>query len=468
MITPVILCGGAGRRLWPASRRDLPKPFLPLLGPRSLYQETLLRVADPALFAKPVVVAAEPLRFTAADQARTIGRDIELLLEAEPKGSAMAAAAGVAHLRRDDPDAAALILPADQMVADPQAFAAACAAARAGLEAGRLVLLAARPGPEEDASDALRLWPGAPLTGAVPLRAVDRVAPAADSAAADDALCATGALLASPAALDALLERAASGLSAAAAAARDAAAPDLDFLRLAPEPYAAVAPADLDALLVASPESLALVEAEFGWRALEDWRAVWRAAPRDALDNAPLGRAHLAHAERCLVRAAPELSVSVLGLSDVAVIATPDAVLVADLNRAEAVRDLVADLDAAGAAEVREHPQVLRPWGGYESIGRGERYQVKKIWVEPGGALSLQKHFHRSEHWVVVRGAAEVTRDDETVLLRENESVYLPQGCVHRLVNPGKITLELIEVQVGSYLGEDDIIRLEDVYNRAK
>lgn len=475
MITPVILCGGSGRRLWPVSRRDLPKQFLPLLGERSLFQQTLLRVSDPDRFDRPIVVAAEPLRFIAADQARRVGASVDLLLEPEPRGTAMAVAVAAERLCRDRPDALMLAMPADHAVDHPDLFAADCDAARPVAEERTLVLFGVAP--TEPEIDYGYVSPGPePVSGAERLRpvAVFTEKPAqteAERAIAAGALWNSGMLLARADAVRATLRQDAPEIAAAAAEAVAEAEPDLDFLRLAAKAYARAPGGSIDRAVLERSDQLAVIETRCGWRDIASWDSVWRAsaenpAVADQDGNVGLGRAQFEDSRRALAHADPRMSVAVLGLDDAMVVATRDAVLVADRRRAKEVRALVDRLDREGVPEVRANPQVFRPWGSFESIGAGERYQVKKIVVEPGQKLSLQKHYHRSEHWIVVKGTAEVTRDEETLVVRENESIYLPQGCVHRLANPGKIALELIEVQVGSYLGEDDIVRLEDVYNR--
>ncbi len=471
MIIPIILCGGSGRRLWPASRPDFPKQFLPLLGARSLFQQTLLRVSDPDAFERPIVVAAEALRFVAADQARRAGVEIDLLLEPEAKGTALAIAAAAAHAAARSPGALALTLASDHAIEDAAAYQGAVAAGRAAARAGRILAFGVPPAWAE--TEYGYLVPGDPLPEA-PARSVARMiekpAPReAEAARAAGALWNSGDLLFAVDALRSRLSATAPATLAASEAAYAAAKPDLSFLRLGASAYAAAPSGAIETLLLErDPAALALIETRCGWADIGDWRAVWARSARDADGNAALGSARFLRSTGCLAHAADGLTVATLGVDDLIVAATRDAVLVADKSEAKAVRDLVEALDRDGSSAARAHPQSFRPWGSFEAIARGDRYQVKKIVVDPGGALSLQKHHHRSEHWIVVKGTAEVVRDAEELIVRENESVYLPQGCVHRLSNPGKIPLELIEVQVGSYLGEDDIVRLEDVYNRTE
>lgn len=476
-ILPAILCGGSGTRLWPASRDAYPKQFLALVGPRSTYQETLLRVAGPDMVAgayhRPLVIANHAVRFLAAEQAGLAGVPADLVIEPEGRDSAAAIAVAALWAERMSPHTPVLALAADHLVTDVPAFHAAIAAALPHARAGRIMTLGMRP--DRPATGYGYIRPGEPLSAreygeAMPAFAVARFIekPDAESAAT---LVAEGCLWNSGNFLfraDAMIEELAAQAPAvleAARAALDGATRDLDFTRLAAEAFRAAPRISIDYAVMEKTTRAGVVPAALGWSDVGTWDAVWSVSPRDADGNAVLGAVELDGCRDCLVVSEHALT-AVVGLSDAVVVTTPDAVLVTSRADAARVKDLVASLKAKGRPEANEPPRVYAPWGWYQRMDSGDRFKVKRIQVKPGGRLSLQKHMHRAEHWVVVRGTAEVTVAGQTRLLGENESTYVPIGAEHRLANPGRIPLEIVEVQVGPYTGEDDIIRIEDIYGR--
>ena len=467
-ITPILLAGGVGTRLWPVSRDGLPKQFLPLVGERSTYQQALERVADGSLFADPIVITSDAFRFFARRQAEDLRVAATILLEPMRRDSGPAIAAAAAYAAERDPDAVLLALAADHVIQDPAAFRAACAQGLAAAQGGAIVTFGITPSEPRTSYGYIR--PGEPL-GAESVRKVAAFVEKPDAATAARYL-AEGYLWNSGMFLfraDVLLEELAGFEPAMAKAAREAAAKardDIGFVRLDPEAFAASPQKSIDYAVMERTRRAAVVEGAFGWSDIGSWDAIAGVSSQDAAGNASRGAVVLMDAQDCLVHADGPLT-AVLGAKGLVVVTTPDAVLVLPRERAEEVKSLVTQLQAAGRSEATEHRRGHRPWGYYDSIDRGDRFQVKRIVVFPGGKLSLQKHFHRAEHWVVVRGTAEVTIGDERRVVQENESVYIPSGTIHRLANPGRIPLELIEVQTGSYLGEDDIVRIDDVYQRS-
>jgi mannose-1-phosphate guanylyltransferase/mannose-6-phosphate isomerase len=472
-IRPVILCGGAGTRLWPASRDSRPKQFIELVEPdTSTFRRTLERVTDPAVFEHPVVITASEARFVVAEQVQQAGLTAEIVLEPERRDSA-AAVAVAAHLAaRHSPDALVLILAADHVVSDPEAFVAACRAAAEGAAAGLIMTLGIKPtGPATGYGYIQAGTPLAGASGACGGAHVERFLEKPDAKQAER-LVAKGALWNSGYFLfraDILLRELAThapDILRAAEAALANATRDLDFLRLEPAAFAAAPKISIDYALMERTDRAGVLPVSFPWSDVGSWDAVWEVLPHDAEGNAVRGRVALANTRNSLVQSDGTLLTAVVGLDDVVVVSTPDAILVTSRARCADVKDLVTTLRAAGLPEADAHLRMYRPWGWYQRIDIGTRFQVKRIQVAPQGRLSLQKHYHRAEHWIVVKGTAEVTVNDDVSLVHENEAIYLPIGSRHRLSNPGKIPLELIEVQVGSYTGEDDIIRLEDVYGR--
>jgi mannose-1-phosphate guanylyltransferase/mannose-6-phosphate isomerase len=468
LLIPVLMCGGAGTRLWPVSRESMPKQFVPLIGERSTFQQTLGRVTDPALFARPIVITHAEFRFIVAEQLREIGIEADIVLEPARRDSGPAVAVAAALAARRDPKAAVLVLAADHVVRKPEEFLVACRAAAAAVAEGRIVTFGIRP--TAPATQYGYIRPGAKLNGAAVL-AVEAFVEKPDAATAaryvaDKYLWNSGNFMFRA---DVMLDEIARFEPAMAEAARAAVAQmtqDLDFLRLAAEPFGRAPKKSIDYAVMERTSLAAVIPADMGWSDVGSWEAVWDNLDHDAAGNAISGPAVVLDSRNNLVRTEDGVLTAVIGIDNAVVIATGDAVLVAARDKAESVKALVEELKSQNRPEAVEHRRIYRPWGYYQGVDNGTRYQVKRIVVKPGARLSLQKHFHRAEHWVVVKGTAEVTVGADVRAVHENESVYIPIGSVHRLANPGKIPLELIEVQVGSYLGEDDIQRLDDTYGR--
>lgn len=466
-IIPLIMAGGAGTRLWPLSRDTMPKQFIPLLaGGLSTFQATLRRLADPA-FDTPIVITNNDFRFIAAEQMLACGIEGEIVLEPERRDSAAAIAVGAVLAGRRDPQAVGLALASDHVVADAEAFRSDCKRA-ASLAATGLIMTLGIP-PTHPSTAYGYLAPGEELAepGASRLaRFVEK--PRLELATqylAEGYLWNSGNFLFAARTMLNELTRHAPEVLAAAEAAVDKAKRDLDFLRLDPESFARATRISIDYAVMERTASAGMLAASFDWSDIGAWDSIHEIKPKDGDGNVLEGPAVVIDTHRSLVRS-DEMLTTVVGLDDVVVVSTRDAVLVASMAAAGKVKNLVEQMKASGRPEASEHLRIYRPWGWYQRIDIGTRFQVKRIHVKEAGQLSLQKHFHRAEHWVVVSGTAEVTVDERTVIVHENESVYLPIGCTHRLKNPGKIPLELIEVQVGSYTGEDDIVRIEDIYAR--
>ena len=473
LIHPVILCGGSGTRLWPASRESFPKQFIPLAeAHRSSFQATAARVTDTTLFAHPAILTANDARFIVAEQLAQAKLSADILLEPSRRDSAAAVTIAALHAAARQPDALVLILAADHLIGDDKAFLDAVRQSRPGAQAGHIMTLGLVPTYPATAYGYIQ--PGEVLPGAageVGARVVQRFLEKPDATRAAG-LIAEGALWNSGYFLfraDVMLDEMrahAPKVLEAARAAYEGAARDLDFLRLDADAFAQAPQISVDYAVMERTDRAAVLPVSFPWSDIGTWGALWEVSPQDADGNAVRGRVALHGTRNSLVHSEGELLTTVVGLDDVVVVATSDAVLVTTRERGGEVKGLVEQLRAKGEPEADAHRLMYRPWGNYQRIDIGSRFQVKRITVKPGARLSLQKHFHRAEHWVVVRGTAEVTVDERVSLVHENEAIYLPIGCVHRLANPGKIPLELIEVQVGSYTGEDDIIRIEDVYGR--
>ena len=469
-LVPVVLCGGTGTRLWPLSREALPKQFWPLLGQGSMLAETLRRATGDR-FTAPVIVASEAHRFQVAEILREAGLSgARILLEPQGRNSAPAVAVAAAQvLREHGSDAILWIMASDAAIADVPALHAALVPAVAAARAGRIVTFGMTPTAAETGYGYIER--GEPIAGAEGAYAVRRFVEKPDAETAARLVADgrhdwnSGMFVATAASLLEELTRFAPEVRSAAEAALAAATTDLDFTRLDPQAFARAPSISIDYAVMEKTAQASVVPAEIGWSDVGSWDALWQASAKDASGNAVAGPVELLECEGCLVRSDGVL-VAAAGLRDVALVVTSDAVLALPRARAQDVKRVVDMLRTRGYPQATEHQRVYRPWGHYEGLIRGDRFQVKQITVQPGGKLSLQKHFHRAEHWVVVRGTARVERDGESLIRSENESVYLPLGAIHRLENPGKIPLTLIEVQVGSYLGEDDIVRLEDTYGR--
>ncbi|GAB3672777.1 mannose-1-phosphate guanylyltransferase/mannose-6-phosphate isomerase [Salinisphaera aquimarina] len=471
MLIPVLLAGGVGSRLWPLSRQSRPKQFLALAGTsdRSLLEQTLGRVRQLDDLGPALIVGNDEHRFVMAEQLRSSGIDGRVMIEPVGRNTAPAVAAAAFEIcARHGGDAELLVLPTDHAIGDAAAFADAITRARANADRGRLTLFGVTPDRAETGYGYIQA--GSVLADGV--RTVQRFVEkpdaerAAEYLAHGDYFWNSGMFLfGAQDYLDALAEQA-PDIHAAAAAAHAAARTDIDFLRLDADAFAA-SPADsIDYAVMEGTDRAVMVELDAAWNDLGSWSAVARAAGRDARGNSARGDVWLEDSDDCVVHSQGRL-VATLGVRDHVIVETADAVLVADRSREQDIKTLVQRLAVEGRSEAVEYRKAYRPWGSYEQIAAGERFQVKHIRVTPGGRLSLQSHHHRAEHWVVVHGTALVTCDERQMLLTENESTFIPLGAVHRLENPGKVELDLIEVQSGSYLGEDDIVRYDDVYGRA-
>ncbi|MBV8921013.1 mannose-1-phosphate guanylyltransferase/mannose-6-phosphate isomerase [Bradyrhizobium sp.] len=466
-IIPLIMCGGAGTRLWPASREVRPKQFLPLFGKRSTFQDTLLRVSDADLFDRPVIITNAAYRFTVREQLAEIGIDADVLLEPMRRDSGPAIAAGSAFAQTRDSEAVVLALAADHVVRDTGAFLAACREGLAAAESGRIVTFGVEP--ERPATEYGYIKPGGIVTGQV--RAIEKFVEKPDQATAAEYVAArylwnSGNFMFRAAVLSDEYRKFDAASVQAVAASVAKAGRDLDFVTLENEAFGAAKAISIDYAVMEKTTHAAVVPVSCGWSDVGSWRAVWELSDKDTLGNAAQGAAVFEDSRNCNV-VSDRAMVALEGVDDLVVVATEDAVLVSRQKDAGGLKRLVAKVRTVAPKVTEEHIKVHRPWGSYQSVDNGDRHQVKRIIVKPGNRLSLQKHHHRSEHWIVVRGAALVTIDDRVKTVHENESIYIPIGAVHRLENPGKIQLELIEVQTGSYLGEDDIIRIEDDYRRS-
>jgi mannose-1-phosphate guanylyltransferase/mannose-6-phosphate isomerase len=467
-LTPVIMCGGAGTRLWPVSRESMPKQFVSLIGDRSTFQQTLARVSRPDLFEKPMVITNGDFRFIVAEQLRELGIEADIVLEPMRRDSGPAVAVAAALAAARDPDATVLVLASDHIIRKTDEFHAVCRSAAKAAAEGLIVTFGIKP--TAPATNYGYIRAGTKLNGGATL-AVEAFVEKPDAATAarylaENYLWNSGNFTFRASVMLDEIERFEPTMAEAARAAIAGVTGDLDFMRIAAEPFARAPKKSIDYAVMERTKLAAVVPADIGWSDIGSWDAVWDDLDRDAAGNATSGPAVVLDSRNSLVRAEDNILTAVVGLDDVVVVATGDAVLVASRAKAENVKALVEQLRAQNRREAVEHRRIYRPWGYYQGIDMGGRYQVKRIMVKPGARLSLQKHFHRAEHWVVVTGTAEVTVGEKTNTVHENESVYIPIGSVHRLANPGKIELELIEVQVGSYLGEDDIVRLDDVYGR--
>ena len=463
-ILPVILSGGSGTRLWPLSREAYPKQFLPLVGNDTMVQATWKRVA-PLAGRRPIVVANQEHRFMVAEQLLEVGANAESII-LEPAGRNTAPAIAIAALEalRAGEDALLLVLPSDHVVTDDKAFHEAARGAATVAEQGKLVTFGIVPTAPETGYGYIKAVAG---NGA---RAVERFVEKPDLATAEQYVASgeyywnSGMFLFKASVYLDVLGRYHPAMLDACRRALELAKRDEDFVRLDADAFASSPSDSIDYAVMEKTDAAAVVPLDAGWSDVGSWSALWEANERDADDNAHHGdvlaidcHGTYAYGQRLI---------AMIGLDDVVVVDTDDAILVGAKDRIQEVKDIVQRLKSEGRPQVKWHRKVYRPWGAYDSIDNGERFQVKRITVKPGGTLSLQMHHHRAEHWIVVSGTAEVTCGDKVILLTENQSTYIPLGVTHRLRNPGRLPLELIEVQSGSYLGEDDIVRFEDNYGR--
>lgn len=464
-ILPVILSGGSGTRLWPLSREAYPKQFLPLVGEDTMLQATWKRVA-PVAGAAPIVVANYEHRFMAAEQLRECGAaPSALILEPVGRNTAPAIAVAALHALAHGEDPLLLVLPSDHVVRDAQAFRDAVLIAADAARSGQLVTFGIRPTSPETGYGYIN------AVGSGQVRRVERFVEKPDLATAQHYLESgsyfwnSGMFLFKASRYLEELRAFNPAMLDACEASLEHAKRDADFIRLDTAAFSACESDSIDYAVMEKTSQAAVVPLDAGWSDVGSWSALWAVSDKDALGNAHHGdvidvdcRNTYAYGKRLI---------AMVGLNDVVVVETDDAVLVSHRDRVQDVKAVVARIEREGRSEAAAHRKVYRPWGAYDSLDNGQRFQVKRITVKPGATLSLQMHHHRAEHWVVVSGTAEVTRGDEVILLSENQSTYIPLGVTHRLRNPGKLPLELIEVQSGSYLGEDDIVRFEDQYGRA-
>lgn len=468
MLYPVVMAGGTGSRLWPLSRQLYPKQFLPLADERLTMLQATLQRLDGLPVAPPRVICHEDHRFLVAEQLRQVGKDgAHILLEPVGRSTAPAIALAALHAVQQAPDALLLVLAADHLIADVAAFQASVRTAMPLAQAGRLVTFGIVPDRAETGYGYIERGEPLPEGGFAVRRFVEK--PDRERA---EAYVAGGAhywnsgmfLLGAARYLDEL-RRLAPAMLQACEQAMAAARQDLTFTRVDKAAFEACPEDSIDYAVMEKTDAAAVVPLAAGWSDIGSWSALWEVRPKDEAGNVRHGDV-LAHgAQDCYLHAESRL-VAAVGVQDLVVVETKDAVLVAHKSRVQDVKHVVAALKAAGRPEHQNHREVYRPWGAYDSVDHGARHQVKRITVKPGARLSLQMHHHRAEHWIVVRGTARVTCGDKTYLVTENQSTYIPVGEVHCLENPGVIPLEMIEVQSGSYLGEDDIVRLEDRYGR--
>ena len=476
-ITPVILCGGSGTRLWPLSRQSYPKQFARFGRDQTLFQACaarLNRAENGLTFTAPMTVTGSDFRFVVTEQLQAIGIDPgPVLIEPEGRNTAPAVLAAALHAAKRDPEAVLLVAPSDHVIDDVPALHAALAEGLAAIAAtGHLITFGITPDRAETGYGYLELDSAPQGAGAVPLRAfVEK-----PDAATAEAMLASGRYLwngglfmFTARAILAAYEAHAPGLIGPVSRAVDAAEADLGFLRLAPGPWSEAEDISVDYAVMEKAGKLAVVPLDARWSDLGSWEAVRQISARDGDGVATSGPVTALGCRNTLLRSEDEdIELVGIGLDNILAVATGDAVLVADIAHAQEIKSAVAALKAKGARQATTFAMDHRPWGHFETLALAERFQVKRIVVKPGASLSLQSHVHRAEHWVVVAGTAKVTIDERVELVSENQSVYIPLGAKHRLENPGKLPIVLIEVQTGAYLGEDDIVRYEDIYARGQ
>jgi len=466
---PVILTGGAGSRLWPVSREFYPKPLLPMFGEQTLLQDTVARLDALQGIRAPLFVCNEEHRFLVAEQVRLLGKEPEaILLEPQGRNTAPALTIAALYLVATDPDAVMVAMPADHVIPDPAAFVTAVEQAGELAEQGYLATFGVVAGKPETGYGYIQR--GDAIEGSGGFR-VDRFVEKPDAATAQAYLDAGNYFWNSGIFVmraDRWLEEIGKyqpDILAACKQAMAGSARDSDFVRVDKQAFLSSPSDSIDYAVMEKTDRAAVVPMSTSWSDVGSWSSIWEISEQDGQGNVARGDV-LTHDTTNSLFMAQGRCIAAVGLDNVVVVETPDAVLVADKNKCQDVKAIVSQLKDGNREEYRFHSRVYRPWGDYEGVDAGGRYQVKRLTVKPGAKLSLQMHHHRAEHWIVVSGTARVTRGDDVFILSENESTYIPLGTTHRLENPGSIALEIIEVQSGSYLGEDDIVRFEDVYNR--
>ncbi|KCV82314.1 hypothetical protein ATO10_07987 [Actibacterium atlanticum] len=477
LINPVILCGGSGTRLWPLSRKSYPKQFVPLVDSETLFQASVSRLSGAQRafsFARPTILTNSDFRFIVTEQLSSVGVDpAAILIEPEGRNTAPAILAAALHLAESDAEAIMLVAPSDHVVPNVEAFHAAIAQGLEAVYDGKIVTFGIKPTHAETAYGYLELTAAPNGSGAaVDLKKfVEKpdVTRATEMLAAGNFMWNAGIFLFKAKDIVEAFNTYAASLVGPVSQAVKTAEVDLGFLRLTPELWAQADDISIDYAVMEKADNLAVVPFIGGWSDLGGWDAVWRDAGPDCNGVVTSGDATAIDCQDSLIRSDSErVEVVGIGLKNVMAIAMNDAVLVADMSRAQDVKQAVSALKGKGAQQATHFPKEHRPWGWFESLVIGGRFQVKRILVHPGAALSLQSHVHRSEHWIVVEGTARVTVGEKVQMVTENQSVYVPLGVVHRMENPGKVPMVLIEVQTGAYVGEDDIIRYEDLYARGQ
>jgi len=470
LVYPVILSGGSGKRLWPLSRRAYPKQLLPLAGPVAMLQETAGRVDDATVYAPPLILCNEDHRFIIAEQLRENGiRPMGIVLEPAPRNTAPALTAAALMIAERDPDGVMLALPSDHVIRNLETFHESVEIATGVARTGMLTTFGITPEHAETGFGYLHR--GAPIDQHPGAYHLDEFIEKPNLARAEQYVDSgehswnSGMFVLPVARFLEEVERLQPELLMSVRKAVAAAERDLNFTRLDEAAFASAPAISVDHGIMENTNFAAIVPVDRGWNDIGSWAALWDIGDRDESGNVVSGDVVLHDVENCLIRSEKRL-VAGVGIRDLVIVETGDAVLVTDRNQAQNVKAIVASLDRSGRSEAEHHARVFRPWGDYEGVASGDRFQVKQITVKPGEKLSLQMHHHRAEHWIVVEGTAVVTKGDETLMLTENQSTYIPIGVTHRLENPGEIPLILIEVQSGSYLGEDDIVRFEDIYGR--
>ena len=471
MIYPVILCGGNGTRLWPLSRKSYPKQFARLIGKTSLFEQTVFRVNN-ASFAAPILMTNADYRFIVAEQLQSAGaQNPIIMIEPIARNTAPAILAAALSLQ-DQPDAVMLVMPSDHAIEDEIAFKAAVHAGEEAAEAGKLVTFGVKPVRPETGYGYLEMFDviDASIPFAQPLKTFiekPKLETAKEFLASGRYLWNAGIYMFRVCDILEAFEVLCPRLMMPCLRAVEGARKDLDFFRLDEAPYETAEDISIDYAIMEACETLSVIPLECGWSDLGNWESVWQSGNSDKDGVVQNGNTSAIECKNTLLRSESEwVQLVGIGLENISAIAMGDAVLVTDMSKSENVKIAVAMLKAKEIKQAEKFPKDHRPWGYFETVALGDRFQVKQIVVHPGAALSLQSHVHRSEHWIVVAGSANVTVDETVKLVSENQSVYIPLGAIHRLENPGKVPLHLIEVQTGAYLGEDDIVRYEDIYAR--